>query len=269
MRWGVSKSSLIRNTCSGLRPSSGQSKPLDAFAMSNKILTFMDDKLMIKFKLVLTIGLVAMLASAATATTVSYRMMVDGNLLNETGLNPITVGEHTLAIQANVTDNALPGDNNGGLLLGAFNLDTEGGELEFEEAVGPFGPLGEWASSFNTSFNSNFAGKLNQNDFAVFSHTAGIAPGDYTARFNAVSANQWQTITEGAFNYNGGVITLNLLASTAETLVAGIDGSTVIGTFADTVNATSAVLGIPEPASIGLISMGLFGLATARRRAAR
>jgi hypothetical protein len=222
---------------------------------------------MTKFKVFSALCLSVVMASSASAATVSYRFLIDGA---ETPAAPtpllLTSGEHTLTVQAQVTDNMLTPTIAGGLFQAAINLDTAGGDLQWDPEMGIFGPTGNWEATFNSNFATQLKGVLGGNGHAVFAHTGAVNPGSYPTLATAVAANTWTEVTSGKFNYNGGTITLSLSAAMNEQLVAGLSGSTPIGRFPETVVGTSVVLGIPEPAAVALFGMSSLGLIAIRRR---
>ena len=219
-------------------------------------------------------------ATNADASVMSYRMTIDGN----TGEDPnahsfLSVGTHTLLVEAIVTDNALvvplPGSPfDGGILQTSFSLNTDHDGFTFVDLVGGgvFGgaPDALWDSADTTPapFDTQFKGQTDLGGGpTIFEETSTISPGNYNAKFQNAGANVWTVVAQGDFEYAGGThpLHLDLLTALKDVSVADFDGAGIIAVAPDTLNAAS-IWFIPEPGSLVLASMGLIGIVVGRRR---
>lgn len=219
-------------------------------------------------KLIVPLFAVALyfVANGATAATLNYRLLIDGT---EASMHVLGAGTYGLEVQAMVTENDVAG-NPGGLLQSAFNLSDSAGAIVWTDTQGGFlgGPDGLWDSTAPAVFTSHFQGTLVNDGKEIVAETGAIAPGSFTAQFNAVGAGVWSTVAEGTFDYNGSMTTLELSLAPADVLVAGLNtaGTGIAGRNPEVVMGASTVLGIPEPTSLVLSSICLGALALRRRR---
>jgi len=211
---------------------------------------------------------VTAVASTASASVLDYKILINGA---EAPLHMIPAGTHTIRIEARVTENDLAPDTPGGLLQSAFNLVDSANVTLWEDIAGGFigGSDGNWDSTANAAFDSHFQGVLQDTGTDVIAETGAIAPGDFTTQFADIGAGVFSLITEGNFDWDGTPTTIDLLVANptgGDVVVAGLNGSAVVGTIPDTVNGATTMLGIPEPCSMILGGIGLLVASSSRRR---
>lgn len=179
------------------------------------------------FKTFAVIAVVAAASSSSFASVLTYRISIDGN--SATMQPALSVGTHTLLVEAMVTENQIAG-NNAGLFQSSFNLGTNNNGFTFTDVTGGFlnTPNATWDSAqFIPPFDGRFqGGTTNGGGPTVSEETHFINPSNYNDKFAAVGANVFSTVAQGTFTYSGGAhpMTLSLTSSPAITLVAGFDG---------------------------------------------
>lgn len=216
----------------------------------------------------LTFVCVGLLSPAAWAATVTYRMAIDGNYATTQSF--LSVGVHTLRVEALVTDNDILGMFPAGLFQSSFNLATNNGGFTFrDEDIGFLGTgsgNGTWDSvAFIPPFDGRFQGSTAVNGGpTVTEETHFVNPSNYNDKFADIGANVYSVVAQGQFVFSGGPhpSSLTLTSSPAITLVAEFDGtSQIVSVNPDVVNGATIFFPFIDPFPVVIPDGGQRGIA--------
>ncbi|MCD6364333.1 MAG: PEP-CTERM sorting domain-containing protein [Planctomycetes bacterium] len=217
----------------------------------------------------IAVGLIFTLGSAAQAATLNYKILLDGQDVEEVpadGGGIVTIGTmFDVDIYVNVPDVDFGGGYYGGCLQYACHFTESDDGLVADEALGGppfFPPTGDWNSS-SVSPMSNYKGEVDNPGYLVFGQTGAIPPGDWAANFNTFGAGPgvWSKVGSGGMTWDGKATVLTLTPDALDAqVVYGLCGSGEAPTAA----GGDTVTFLPEPATMTLLALG--GLALIRRR---
>jgi hypothetical protein len=202
----------------------------------------------------------ALVASAASAATIEYRLLVNDVL----GKPVVFHGTNTLKVEGRVLDNVVTGSTMGGFIQSSFDLSDTAGAITWKQRVGFLGaPSGTWDSTTNAKFGNHNAGVIVGGK--VIQETGSIPLHKWNADFAAVGANAWSTIATGQFTWSGVPTTLNLTSTVAVNSIATLKEGAIGGKAPDGVTGF-AILPFPEPATFAMAGMALVCMVAASRR---
>jgi len=224
------------------------------------------------------------------SAVVTYKLAIDGDdsfdhFLSAGGVVPANpdpvfgnfhvLGVYNLEVWVKVTDNELVPDSDlyGGLLQSAFDLSDTTNAIHWEDycstGVACYLPMppGVWGSEAHPDFDIHFKGTRADQATDVIAETGAIAPGDYTAQFGDIGANEWTLVSSGRFAYDGTPTTLQLKVANpygGDIVVAHLEGASIVGGIPDLVIVDSLRINIPEPSS--MLQAILVGIVMLQRR---
>lgn len=181
--------------------------------------------------------LLAIAASPAFCSTVTYNLFVDGE---DEPTSPLSVGTHTLSVEAIVTDNDLTGDGlYGGLLQSLFDLRASS-SIQFQDLEGGLfgGSDGNWDSTGNVAFPTYLPGELENGGSDATGVVGLFTSSQWGTHFADVGANVFSTIARGDFFYDGNsapTISLDGLKYRQSIRVASLESSHRYGAQPDVV----------------------------------
>lgn len=187
---------------------------------------------------VLHLAAAGLLAASASAGTVTYQILLDGqNLATATPANFTNPGHIRVDVQVKVAGNQQTWNGssyNFGLGQGSFNLVDSTNHLAFE-ASGT-----RWNSTVPTGLQQlpGFLNKtVNGVTADVFDAVAYVHPSDRPTKFQAFGPNSFTTVCTGYVSWDGQNTTLQL--NPRATGILAVSGSSIVQTTAATVTGAS------------------------------
>jgi hypothetical protein len=221
---------------------------------------------MAKTPRVVNLALVGVLIAAAAGMaqaegTINYRLAIDDVVASD----HVKVLGSTIkvTIEANVPDMPLTGGGYGGLIQYAINLSdstgTGGGSSLLPQVFG-----GYWDFTAQTPFTNVLGGDADLGGYDVYDLTGGPPFGKEELYKSSVGAGPgvWTSVGYGYFTYSSGTVVLTLeprpLAAQLVWGDSGMESPTLTNGYSTTIT--------PEPATLGLLALGLGAVALRKRR---
>jgi len=204
------------------------------------------------------------LAGTASAYTINYQISVDGVIAAKHDVNPGDVIE--VGIWGICPDSESSGWY-GGILQYSVNIqDSTGivGVLDAEEKMGgpPMNPVpsGDWDSSSTSPF-ANYKGAVDSSGYDVYNQTGQVAPASWEDEWDTIGANVLDLLGWGNFIVDAGASAQEVTLTLVPGELAGMVLWNVPGWAAESATATSGdstiINIVPEPATLGLLGLGL------------